>query len=56
MKRRVEQVAFSFPTVDLLDCIERISDVTVMLIEDHIMIYSYLHSLCKYMYNAFCIL
>ena len=42
MKRRAEQVAFSFPTVDLLDCIERISDVTVILIEAHIMIYSYI--------------
>lgn len=50
MKRRVEHVAFSFPTVDLLDCIERISDVTVMLIEAHIMIYSYIHTRCKYIY------
>lgn len=45
-------MAFSFPTVDLLDCIERISDVTVMLIEAHIMIYHiYIHDVN--MYSAF---
>jgi len=55
MKRRVEHVAFSFPTVDLLDCIERVSDVTVMLIEAHINdIFIFTFTMySRYMYNAF---